>query len=115
MIKANKSYKVYDVRKGKTNNSHYTIVKIKESIPKGDGSFLSEYYSVYANDDIDVYVNANIIFTIIDGVRKKTTNYNGKFYNECTLFVSPENFRVETLGDAPSGGDKPASESDLPF
>ena len=115
MIKANKSYKVYDVRKGKTNNSHYTIVKIKESIPKGDGSFLSEYYSVYVNDDIDVYVNANIIFTIIDGVRKKTTNYNGKFYNECTLFVSSENFRVETLGDAPSCSDKPASESDLPF
>lgn len=115
MIKPNKQYKVFDVRKGKTGTSEYTIVKIRDAIPNKDGTFTKEYFSVFVNANVCVYNNAQIVFTIIDGVRKKVTNYNGKFLTEVTIFVSPENFKVDTIGDAPYEELQAVGEQDLPF
>ena len=115
MIKPNKRYKVYDAKKGKTSIGNYTIVKIRDANPQKDGTFTHEYAWLFVNDDVCVYNNAEVLFTAIDGVRKKTTSYNGKYTTEVTLYITPENFKVETIGDAPADELRPLDEQDLPF
>ena len=115
MIKCNRTYKVQKVRKGSTNKTPYTIIDIIDSQKSADGSTKVEYISIFVNGDIDVYNGGAISFSIIDGVRKRTTNYSGKFYAEVTIFVSPENLNVETLGDAPNDAVRPVGEEELPF
>lgn len=114
MIKCNRTYKVQKVRKGSTKTP-YTIIDIIDSQKNVDGTSKPEYLSIFVNGDIDIYNGGAISFSIIDGVRKRTTNYNGKFYAEVTIFVSPENLNVETLGDAPSDVVRPVGEEELPF
>lgn len=118
MIRPNKNYKVFSVRKGEAQSGKYTIIKICDRLKEKNGSFTAEYFSVFVNTDVNVYNNAEISFTLIDGVRKKTNSYNGKQYTEVSLFVSPDNLIVESLGDAPvdeNSNSFPQFEDGLPF
>lgn len=118
MIRTNKNYKVFSVRKGESNGSKYTIVKICDKLKDKNGQFTAEYFSLFVNEDVNVFNNAEVSFSVIDGVRKKSNVYNGKNYIEVTLFISPENFTVESLGDAPvdeNATTRTLFESGLPF
>lgn len=114
MVKTRKAYPVHKVKKGNGPAGQYTIVKISDSKRNPDNTWTREYYSVLVNADVDVYVNGKISFTIIDGVRAYSHDYNGKTYYDCTIYVNRENFVIEEIG-----GEEPTFETqsheDMPF
>lgn len=114
MVKARKSYPVHKVRQGNGKTGAYTIIKISDSKRNDDGSWTRDYYSVYVNADIDVYVNGKVSFSIIDGVTARARDYNGKTYYDCTIYVNQENLVIDEIG-----GEEPdvqtVREEELPF
>lgn len=119
MIKPNKSYRVYKVRKGTTSSgNNYTIAKIAESERDENIAcgWKKRYYSVYVNEDVNLFENCEFSFSVIDGVKSSENIYNGKTYNGCTLFVNSENITVTKSADEVLANNaNPWAEEELPF
>lgn len=114
MVKTNKAYPVQKVRSGNGKTGEYTVIKIQDAKRNEDGSWSKDYYSVYVNANIDIYVNGKISFSIIDGVTAKTRDYNGKTYYDCTIYVNSENLVIEDIGGEKNDA-HPVREQELPF
>lgn len=93
MIKVGKEYKIHSVKKGISQaGKSYTILKISDSIKDANSpnGWARTYYSLFVFDDLAVTQNGKISFGAIDGVKYSISDFNGKTYVECTIFVNKE-------------------------
>lgn len=122
MIRLNKEYRVYSVKKGfLKSGKDYTIMKIAdaEKDANSPNGWAKKYYSVFVMDNVNAYENAKISFGAIDGIKYSESNFNGKTYFNCTIYVSKEFLSVvgEPQGESITDDDgfTPWNDDDMPF
>lgn len=120
MIKPNKEYRVYKVKKGVTKNgTAYSIIKIADSYKDANApnGWAKRYYSVYIGADVDVFENGKITLAEIEGVKYQDSNFNGKTYIDCTLFASLDKVTITDTGANTTAepNSNPWESEEMPF
>lgn len=119
MIYTNKEYKIVREPKCGTTakNNPYTILVISDATKTQSNAtgWERQYYNIYINQCVNTFVGQKIVLNKISAVKYSSREYNGKTYNDCTIYCNAGDFTLSETTPEEAVNNNPWNTDELPF